>query len=195
MVAVKEFSWEEVSSPDFGARAAWREAVAAIAEKAKAKLPECNGRVDKAVALVLNGDVELLPDGTAKVASQSNGSTAYHVVNGHCDCRDYEKAPHQYCKHRLSAAIARRAQELTKATLDAATPASQPPPAQPDAPTAPLPEAPVSITLKATLHGHEVMVTLRGVDFASVKAQVEQASEWLRVQAPAQPPTQGHRAP
>jgi hypothetical protein len=144
MVAVKEFSWEEVSSPDFGARAAWREAVAAIAEKAKAKLPECNGRVDKAVALVLNGDVELMPDGTAKVASQSNGSTAYHVVNGHCDCRDYEKAPHNLCKHRLSAAIARRAQELTKATLD--TPATSPPlPAQPDAPTAPLPEAPVSI--------------------------------------------------
>ena len=83
-------------SPD---RAAWREAVAAVAQKAKAKLPECNGRVDKAVALVLNGDVELLPDGTAKVASQSTGSTAYHVVNGHCDCRDFEKAPHQFCKH------------------------------------------------------------------------------------------------
>ena len=63
--------------------------------------------------------------------------------------------------------------------------------AQAGAHTAPLPEAPVSITLKATLHGHEVMVTLRGVDFASVKAQVEQASEWLQVQAPAQPPTQG----
>jgi len=41
-------------------------AVAAIADKAKAKLPECNSRVDKAVALVLNGDVELLPDGTAR---------------------------------------------------------------------------------------------------------------------------------
>ena len=37
-----------------------------------------------------------------------------------------------------------------------------------------------SITLKATLHGHEVMVTLRGVDFASVKAQVEDASQWLQ---------------
>jgi hypothetical protein len=155
--------------------------VAAIAEKAKAKLPECNGRVDKAVAIVLNGDVELLPDGTAKVASQSNGTTAYHVVNGHCDCRDYEKAPHNLCKHRLSAAIARRAQELTRAKLD--TPAaSQPPPARPDALTAPLPEAPVSITLKATLHGHEVLVTLRGVDFASVKAQVEDASQWLQAQ-------------
>jgi hypothetical protein len=50
----------------------WRAAVAEIAVKAKAKLPECNGRVDKAVAIVLNGDIELLPDGTAKVASQSN---------------------------------------------------------------------------------------------------------------------------
>jgi hypothetical protein len=182
MVAVKEFSWEEVSSPDFGARAAWREAVTAIAEKAKAKLPECNGRVDKAIAIVLNGDIELLPDGTAKVASQSNGTTAYHVGNGHCDCRDYEKAPHNLCKHRLSAAIARRAQELTAAKLDAATLASLPTPTQPDAPTTPLPEAPVSITLKATLHGHEVLVTLRGVDFASVKAQVEDASQWLQAQ-------------
>jgi hypothetical protein len=174
--------------------------VAAIAEKAKAKLPECNSRVDKAVALILNGDVELLLDGTAKVASQSTGSRAYHVVNGHCDCRDYEKAPHGFCKHRLSAAIARRAQELTTATLvvpavSQAEPPSQPPPVQPEAPTMPLPEAPVSITLKATLHGHEVMVTLRGVDFASVKAQVEEASEWLKVQAPAQPPTQSTEHP
>jgi hypothetical protein len=106
--------------------------------------------------------------------------------------RDYDKAPHQFCKHRLSAAIARRAQELIKAKLadtnGHAEASSQP--AQPDAPTTPLPEAPVSITLKATLHGHEVMVTLRGVDFASVKAQVEQASQWLSVQAPAQPPAQ-----
>ena len=79
--------------------------------------------------------------------------------------------------------------------LDAATPASQPTPGQPPAPAAPLPEAPVSITLKATLHGHEVMVTLHGVDFASVKAQVEQASEWLMVQAPTSSPTQSPAHP
>jgi hypothetical protein len=53
----------------------------------------------------------------------------------------------------------------------------------------------VSITLKATLHGHEVLVTLRGVDFASVKAQVEAASAWLKVQTPAQPPTQSTGQP
>ena len=83
MTMVTEYDWESdtwTHNGDNAARHAWREAVAAIAEKAKATLPECNGRVDKAVALVLNGDVELLPDGTAKVASQSNGSTAYHVV-------------------------------------------------------------------------------------------------------------------
>ena len=102
MTIVTSYDWESdtfTHHGNNGVRQAWREAVAAIAEKAKAKLPECNGRVDKAVALVLAGDVELLPDGTAKVASQSNGTTQYHVVNGHCDCRDYEKAPHQFCKH------------------------------------------------------------------------------------------------
>jgi hypothetical protein len=175
--------------PEHPARQAWREAVAEIAEKAKAKLPECSGRVDSAVKIVLAGDVELQADGTARVASQSNGSTVYHVVNGECSCKDFAKAPHQFCKHRLSAAIARRAQELTKAKLADTNGQAETPhrlaPVQPDTPTVPLPEAPVSITLKAILHGHEVMVTLRGVDFASVKAQVEHASEWLSAHAPA----------
>src|SRR5215510_4945947 len=147
---------------DTAARQAWRQAVAEIADKAKAKLPECSGRVDSAVKIVLAGDVVLQADGTAKVASQSNGSTAYHVVNGECSCKDFAKAPHQFCKHRLSAAIVRRAQELTKAKLAETNNHAEAPrqPAQPDAPMAPLPEAPVSITLKATLHGHEVLVTL-----------------------------------
>jgi hypothetical protein len=136
------------------------------------------------VKIVLAGDVELMPDGTARVASQSNGTTTYHIINGHCDCKDFAKAPHSFCKHRLSAAIARRAQELIKVKLQAEL-------AQPQPTPAPLPEAPVSITLKATLHGHEVLVTLRGVDFASVKTQVEQASEWLSTQTPAQPAQKG----
>jgi hypothetical protein len=185
MVAVKEITWEEASAPGFETttRQAWRQAVAEIAEKAHEKLPECAGRIDAAVKIVLAGDVELIPDGTARVASQSNGTTTYHIVNGHCDCRDYEKAPHQFCKHRLSAAIARRAQEFMKVKRQAEPVQSQ------SAPPSPLPEAPVSITLKAMLHGHEVLVTLRGVDFASVKAQVEQASEWLGTQAGATDPT------
>src|SRR2546430_9548065 len=135
MVAVKEFSWEEVAAPNFEnpARRAWREAVAEIAEKAKATLPQCNGRVDKAVAIVLNGDVELLPDGKAQVASQSNGQTTYFVVNGTCECRDFPKAPSGWCKHRIAAGLAQRGAPPVPAPLDApatrpAAPASEPTP-------------------------------------------------------------------
>src|SRR2546426_12411059 len=121
MVAVHELSWEEVSSPDFGnpARAAWRQAVADIAAKAKETLPECNGRVDKAVAIVLAGDVELLEGGKSKVASQSNGTTAYFVVNGTCECRDFVKAPSGWCKHRIAAGLAKRVAARVRAPLDA----------------------------------------------------------------------------
>jgi hypothetical protein len=187
MVAVREISWEEASAPGFEqtTRQAWREAVAEIAERAKQTLPACNGRVDKAVAIVLNGDVELLADGTAKIASQSNGATQYVVCNGTCECKDFPKAPSGWCKHRIAPGMQKRATALMQKKLSTGTngQAEAPTQAQPEAPTAPLPEAPVSITLKATLHGHEVMVTLRGVDFASVKVQVENASQWLQAQS------------
>jgi hypothetical protein len=174
---------------DTDARAAWRQAVAEIAAKAKETLPECNGRVDSAVKIVLAGDVELLEGGTAKVASQSNGTTVYHIVNGECTCKDFPKAPSGWCKHRIAAGLAKRVAARVRAPLDApatgqAAPASEPTAVQasPAVPSTPLPEAPVSITLKATLNGHEVLVTLRGTDFASVKVQVEAASQWLQAQ-------------
>lgn len=103
MSIVAEISWDDMLDgkplAETQARQAWRAAVDAIVAKAHEKLPECQGRIARAATLVLSGDVELMADGTARVASQSNGSTAYHIVNGHCDCRDYEKAPHNFCKH------------------------------------------------------------------------------------------------
>ena len=71
MVAVHEISWEEASAPDFEhtSRQAFRDALHVVAEKATAKLPACNGRVDKAVALVLSGDVTLQADGSATVGT------------------------------------------------------------------------------------------------------------------------------
>jgi predicted nucleic acid-binding Zn finger protein len=100
------------------ARHAWREAVAEIAAKAKAKLPECNGRVESAVKIVLAGDVELLADGTARVASQSNGTTKYFVDNGECSCPDFAKAPSNWCKHRIAAGLAKRVAQRVKAQWD-----------------------------------------------------------------------------
>src|SRR5215472_11848392 len=122
MAIVTSYNWESDSfthhNGENPTRQIWRDAVAEIAEKAKTTLPECNGRVDSAVKIVLNGDVELLPDGKAKVASQSHGTTLYHIVNGECSCKDYPKAPSHWCKHRIAAGLAKRARTLAKTKLE-----------------------------------------------------------------------------
>jgi hypothetical protein len=102
-------------------RAAWREAVADVAEKAvallpggkakvasqsngtteyKATLPACNGRVDAAVKMVLAGDV---------------------VCNGTCACKDYPKAPSGWCKHRIAVGIQKRTEAWVQATVPSAS--------------------------------------------------------------------------
>src|SRR2546421_3949532 len=120
MTIVTSYDWESdtfTQHAENEARKAWREAVAEIAEKAKATLPDCAGRVDRAVQIVLNHDVELLEDGKAKVASQSNGQVVYHLVNGECTCKDYAKAPSNWCKHRIAAGLYKRALALVQHKL------------------------------------------------------------------------------
>src|SRR6266446_1712233 len=120
MTIVTSYDWESdtfTHHAEHAARAAWRVAVAEIAEKAKATLPDCAGRVDRAVQIVLNHDVEVLEDGKAKVASQSNGQVVYHVVNGACSCKDYPKAPSNWCKHRIAAGLYKRATALVQRQL------------------------------------------------------------------------------
>jgi hypothetical protein len=146
-------------------RAIWRQAVSDVATKAHATLLQSAGRIDKAVALVLNGDVEILGDGTARVASQSNGQTVYHIVNGHCDCRDYEQAPEQWCKHRLAHAIAKRAYPLAKAQWDAASHAAS---------ATPLPAAPGE-TAQGVPPQHVVMI--QGKPFVKFTGLLQMAHE------------------
>jgi hypothetical protein len=81
------------------AQQAWRDAVDAVATTAKAKLPQCASRIDRAVELVLAGHVELLEDSSARVRSQTDGETTYLVVNGTCPCADFPQAPEGFCKH------------------------------------------------------------------------------------------------
>jgi hypothetical protein len=167
MVAVKEFTWEEISSPDFShpTRAAWREAVMVIAQRAKETLPECHGRVDAAVKIVLSGDVELLGGGKARIASQSNGTTTYTVCNGSCECQDFPHAPSGWCKHRIAAGIQTRAAGLAKTMEPSAS-------AQTAAPTA-LPEAPASVNCHVTIGGRDVQVTLRDTDESRLLQRLE----------------------
>jgi len=186
MAIVAAYDWESdtwAHNGDNPTRTAWRAAVAEIAEKAKQALPQCNGRVEKAVAIVLNGDVELLPDGTAKVASQSNGTTKYFVVNGECSCPDFAKAPQGFCKHRLAYGIHKRAYALAKTKLDQLDSAqhapSEPPIEQPQAqpqsePVSTLPEAPASCNVHVMLSGRQVQVTLRDSDEQHLLERLEQ---------------------
>jgi hypothetical protein len=188
MVAVREISWEEASAPNFETttRRVWREAVAEIAERAKQTLPECNGRVDKAVAIVLNGDVELLADGTARVASQSQGTTEYTVCNGTCECKDFSRAPSGWCKHRIAAGLLKRVQTAVQTKLSAGTNGhgeapSQP--AKPEAPAAPLPEAPASVNVRFELGGREVQLTLRDTDESRLLARLDAVLQRFPVDA------------
>ena len=162
MVAVHEISWEEASAPDFEhtTRQAFRAAVDQVAARAKATLPECHGRVEKAVAIVLAGDVELLADGHARVASQCQGTAVYHLVNGTCDCPDFARAPSSWCKHRIAAGIQRRAMQAVQTTPAVTIARAQPAAAE----SHPLPEAPASANCHVTIAGRQVQVTLRDTD-------------------------------
>jgi hypothetical protein len=133
------------------ARQTFREAVAQIAQKAKEKLPECNGRVAKAVKLVLAGDVAVLDEGRAVVASMSDATKTYAVEHSVCTCPDFPRAPHGFCAHRLAVAMARRVREVMPAPAEASSPT----------PAAPLPEAPASVNVRLTIGGREVQWTLR----------------------------------
>jgi hypothetical protein len=136
--------------------------VAEIAEKTKTTLPECNGRVYSAVKIVLNGE---------------------------CSCKDYSKAPSNWCKHRIAAGLAKRAHALTKQRLeqlDAAsngttTPAPDqattetlvPVPPQDPVATLALPEAPASVNFHTNIAGREVQITLRNTDETKLLAPLE----------------------
>lgn len=142
-------------------RTAYRAALADITAKAKEKLPECNGRVEAAAALVLAGDVALVNDHTATVASQHDPAKVYQVDHGVCTCQDYPRAPHGFCKHRLAAALARRVRELAPGAPEA----SSPPPA--------LPEAPASVNVHLQIHGRQAQLTLRDSDESRLLARLE----------------------
>ena len=117
MTIVAQFSWDDIADPNFESptRAAWRGAVAEVAAKAKAALPECNGRVDRARELVLAGFVTRSADGSFTVQSQIDSDTRY-TVHSVCSCPDAEQG--QQCKHLLATWIWRKAQKVVEQQQD-----------------------------------------------------------------------------
>jgi len=85
-------------------------AVRQVSELAHAKLPApLHGNLERATALVLTGKVWREEDGTWQVEA-SDGQSWYRP-NGHCTCRNAATADGGWCKHRLAAALYRRAAE------------------------------------------------------------------------------------
>ena len=101
MAMVTEYDWESDTLTTHPTRQAFREAVAQVAERAKAILPAAvNGRVESAVKLVLAGDVFFKEDGTIEVGSASHPETVYTLCGHACNCQDftYGKAPEGWCQ-------------------------------------------------------------------------------------------------
>src|SRR5947209_12726215 len=112
----------------FPAQPLFREAVIDIAERAKGVLPECHDRIERAVQLLLSGEVQALLDGTVQVRDPEQEGAIYHVQDT-CPCPESAQAPRGWCAHRLAGAIAKRASALVKTRLE--TPARRHSPSLP----------------------------------------------------------------
>ena len=165
------------------ARQTFRETVARVAAKAKERLPVAvNGRVGKAVALVLQGDVEPQADGTITVYSATDATRRYMLQGTSCTCQDFERgqAPEGWCCHRIAAGIAKRVQELLPQEHSVNTF---------DTTVAPLGEAPASVNVRLTIAGREVQLTLRDTDETRLLARLEAVlARFPLPQEPAQGP-------
>ena len=84
------------------------------ARRAKQAYPAETCRIERGLAIAIEGGVTLFADGSAWVASQSQPG-GHYTVNGHCTCKDATVAPHGRCKHRWGKALARWAQSYVAA--------------------------------------------------------------------------------
>jgi hypothetical protein len=162
-----------VENHDFDplARKIFRDTVAELAAKAKETLPDVvNSRVDKAVAIVLAGDVELMSDGRAVVGSQSDAGLHY-VYDGECECPDSDRPEIDgWCKHAIAVAIAKRAHPLARKHLQEVV---EPQPAIHATQSVSLPEVPASANVFISIQGRKVQLTLRDHDENSLLTWME----------------------
>jgi hypothetical protein len=83
---------------------------AQAAQCAYAAMPTQEARLNRAVDIVLRGDVTLINSVTASVQSCAGTDRRYTVVGSDCDCPDAQR-PGVICKHRLSVRLVRKIQE------------------------------------------------------------------------------------
>jgi hypothetical protein len=110
------------------------------------------------------------------IASQTNGKTIYHQVNGTCTCLDFTqgKAPNGFCKYRLAHGLYRRATEIVQAHEQEPVVEAQP---TGTAETVQAPvqhrEAPASLNFLTIIAGWQIQITLRDTDESKLLARLE----------------------
>jgi hypothetical protein len=176
-------------------RQTFRATVAQVAERAKAILPQAvNGRVEKAVTLVLQGDVEPQADGTITVYSATDATRRYVLQGTSCTCADYERgqAPDGWCAHRIAAGIHKRVGELLPAPKEHASGTENRYPIMAQPPASPLPEARCSVNVHIQVCGRDVLLTLRDDNEAALLVRLEEVLQrFPQPQAPVQSASQG----
>jgi hypothetical protein len=144
-----------------------RQILGELVEKAKTKLPDSLGRLDKAAQIVLMGDVDgPHDDGSWRVGSCTDPLLTHRVQGTSCSCDDSQlgRAPRGLCKHILACMLTVRVQEALASE-------APPEPKTGDAPV--LPEAPASLNFRAMVGGFETQITLRDHDEARLLARLE----------------------
>jgi hypothetical protein len=171
-------------------RTQYRDAVAAIAEKARATLPlSVNGRIESAVRLVLLGEVQPQADGSIQVGSCTDPTKVYHLEGTACDCADFPRAPGGWCKHRVAAGIQKRVREQLPESVETQNNCVMSTIESPQ----PLPEAPASVNVHLMIAGRQVQLTLRDTDEGRLLARLE--AVLARFPVPEQPVADTRQCP
>jgi hypothetical protein len=173
------------------ARKVFREAISEVAEQAKQSLPNSHGRIDKAIRIVLQGDVIPFEEDSQKFAvGAESDADLYYVVDSECTCPDSDRAPDNACKHVISTWLHRRGAALAKerlAQLDVQAITKQ-------QEIKSLPEAPASANVYLSIQGRKVQLTLRDHDENSLLTRMESLLSRFPEDSPEQtttPPQEG----
>lgn len=78
----------------------------------KARWEVCPKRLERAVAIVRQGNVRQVAPGTYEVQSQCQTGFAYVVSGQRCQCLDYDRAPNRRCKHVIAVELYRKVEAL-----------------------------------------------------------------------------------
>ena len=155
----------QTHSPEQNARTIFRESIAQVAESIKETLPNSHGRIEKAIAIVLQDDVLPFEDGRRFAVGSQSDTELYYVLDDECSCPDSDRAPDGYCKHVIATWLYGRGMALATERMRLLnTPYSS---------SQSLPEAPASANVFLTIQGRKVQLTLRDHDENSLLSRME----------------------